>query len=92
MIIEEKNQFEKEREKTRKIKSLWNINLPKKYFLSGREIRYKSFLNTYVIAEIDIKEDILIINFEEEEDYKNLKKYFKDSEIKFKLDVGGFYY
>jgi len=94
MILAEHNQFEEERQKARKIKSLWNVNLPKQYFLRDCEIRHKSLLglNNYTVAEINIKEDIFTVSFKYEEDYKKLRKYFQDSETKFELIVNGCYY
>jgi len=95
VIVEEKNKFEKIRKKIKKIKSLWDIQLPKKYYLDEEDItlRYKLLLGGYRVADIDIKEDVIIINFRgEEEDYKRLRNCFKDSKTKFRLIVNENYY
>ena len=95
MIIEEKNQPKELRKKIEKIKSLWNIILPENYFLICEEntdirIEYRTwcFLANYKVATIDIEDDVLIVSFEDEEEYKKLRSCFEDSNTKFKLVVG----
>ena len=90
MIIDKKNPYEIERKNIDKIKLLWDVRLPKGYCVRvENEINLikKSWLFNYKIAEVKLDEDIIILNFEEEEDYLKLRKYFKDSDSKFKLFV-----
>jgi len=95
-IIEEINKQEELRKKFERIRSLWDVKLPKGYGLDFNEgeciLYYKAFMERIKIADVDIEEDIIIINFKDEEDYKKLRLYFADSKTKFKLFVNGYYY
>jgi len=94
MIIATKNPYEEKRKKISKIKLLWDIKLPKRYYLfCGEEVqlRQKSWLGIECVADINLIKDIIIVNFKYNEDYQKLKKYFEDSKTKFKL-LGENYY
>lgn len=96
VIVFEKNSFEEGRGKIRKIKSLWYVKLPRKYYLEEgekeMEIRYRSLLGSTKIAEVRVAENIITVSFNEEESYKELRDCFKDSKTKFNLIVNNSYY
>jgi len=98
VIIETKNKQEELRKKFEKIKSLLDGELPKHYYLKDNKIEYElnlgflSFLTRASVADLDIRDDVIIVNFVDEEEYIKLRKYFEDSKTKFKLVVNGDYY
>jgi len=95
MIIEEKNKYEAERKKIKRIfEMLKDIKLPKNYKFTEDcvEICYVSWFKYLKIAEIDLEGDVLEVCFVDEEELNRLREYFTDSKTKFKLVVGEDYY
>jgi len=97
MIIQEENIKQKNKEKIKRIFSLLkDVKLPKHYkFIDGCvQIKYSSFFNQFIVANITLEDnDVLEVSFEYEDDYKTLRKYFEESKTKFKLIVReGYYY
>ncbi len=98
MIIEVINKQSEKRKEIEKILELIDIILPKNYKIEkidGKLCIVKGrYLFKIEIAELTLKEEIIevcfISNFESE--LVLLRKYFEDSDTKFKLIIGEEYY
>ena len=95
VIIEEINKIADKRKEIAKIKELFDIRLPIKYRLEETEdslsiVEGKIFKGT--VAYLKLDKDIIEVSFVCEEDLEKLRKYFEDSDTKFKLIVGDNYY
>ena len=95
MIIKIINKQAEKREEINKLKEiLKDFNLPKYHFEETSDslsiVEGKIFKGT--VADLRLKDDIIEVNFNEEEDLEFLRDYFENSEIKFKLIVDRGYY
>lgn len=96
VITEEINKNEEKRKEIEKIKSiLISFILPKDYYIEQTSdsisiVKGKIFKG--IIADLRLKEDITEVYFTDEKDLEILRDSFKNSEIRFKLIVGDYYY
>lgn len=96
MIIQEVNQIEKKRKEIDIIKfTLSDFKLPNPYHIEETSdslsiVEGKIFKGA--VAELKLKDDVIEVYFTDEEDLEFLREYFKDSNTKFKLILGDFYY
>jgi len=96
MIVEEINLAKEKEIEVGKIKSMWDIKLPKYYFLeelnNELHITKKKGLYRGDLATLNLKEDKIVIRFSDEKDLEKLRNCIDESKIKFKIVVGKDYY
>lgn len=97
MIIEEINKKAEQRKENKIIIDiLKNLKLPEKYKILESDYCEQLVICKGIfdnkIANIKRENEVILLTFEDEERLEELRKYIEDSEVQFKIKLGGGYY
>lgn len=96
MIIEEINKIKKNQEQIEEMREILDdFSMPYKYQLKKIDeelylVKGQMFFQKIALLKLD--KDIINVFFNYEKDLEKIRRYFKDSKIKFKLILGEEYY
>lgn len=92
MIIEEN----KKEERIKKLKEVLKLDLPENYEIDFSEqyINRKIFFGIFCqkVVSFLLRDDYILLEVEDEKEYKKIKSYLEQSETKFKVNFGESYY